>query len=381
MMRFTDMICRNLWNTNKMKNLKYILYCSGLALLLASCDTENIVRDAEIELAKPMKNLYIEKDSSFDCGFPETLSCRDVFIANDSVMLLYDNIASSGTGNCFYKAYSLDDYSYKGEFLRAGRGPGEVLFPEIVGTFRSAEDGKVKCYLWDMMLSQSYVSDFQEAMEGTGNAVEKISDLPSNTIDVVPYQDSLQLVVNVAQGKILFHLIDRNGEILKTFRLYPDNISAERYLPIFSNSIVVNSEKSLVALIMLAIPQVNFLNLNDGSVHSVAVDKTYRNWKNILSCATRISDYMQSKQYYNNAESTPDYILALYLDRKRDDIAKGILGQSPCVHIFNWEGDFLYNLHVTEDISKIAYDSKRKFMYGLDINEGSIYRYDLSGLL
>ena len=40
-----------------MKNLKYILYCSGLALLLASCDTENIVRDAEIELAKPMKKM------------------------------------------------------------------------------------------------------------------------------------------------------------------------------------------------------------------------------------------------------------------------------------------------------------------------------------
>lgn len=360
--------------------MKYILNCISLVLLLVSCRPENIVQGAFIELVKPGQTLLIEKDSAFAARFPQTLYCGDIFIANDSVMLLYDMAASRNSG-CFYKAYSLDDYSYLGELLREGRSSGEVISPAISGTCLSAEDGKTTCYFWDMMLFRSYSFNLHDSIDDELNIIEKISELPTNTIDAFPYKDSLQFVVNVGNDNILFHIINNNSERLKTFRLYPEDISAERYLPIFSNSISVSSERNMAALVMLSIPQINFLNLEDGTVHSVAVDRKYKEWRNILTAATDIPSYMKTTQYYNDAESTPDYIMALYVGRKREDIINGKPGPSPRIHIFDWEGKFLYDLQISEHISRIAFDSKRRFMYGLDTDEGSIYRYDLSDIL
>ena len=360
--------------------MKHILYCIGFVLIVSACGPENIVQDAAIELVKPQKSLCMEKDSTFDEKFPQTLHIGDIFMANDSVMLLYD-MSASGSGGYFYKAYSAEDYSYMGEFLREGRGPGEVLFPKINGTYRSSEDGKTRCFLWDMMLCQPYSFNLLDTIDGRDNVVNKISELPANTMDVFQYQDSLLFVINIENDNILFHVIGKDAEKLKTFRLYPEDISAERYLPIFSNGIAVNSEKCMAAQIMLAIPQINFLNLETGAVNSVAVDRKYRDWRNILTAATDIPAFMKSTLYYNDVESTSDYIMALYLDKKRDDIVKGRSGPSPHIHIFDWEGNFLYALQIDETVSRIAYDSERKFMYGLDTDEGRIYRYDLSGLL
>ncbi len=355
--------------------MKHILCCLGVVLLLSACGHKNIVQDATIELVKPKHSLTIEKDPTFKGNFPQTLSCRDVFVANDSIMLLYD-VVISGNGRCFYKAYSLDDYSYLGGFLREGRGPGEVLSPDLCGTFNQSEG-----YIFEKMLYQSFSIDISEALAGNNCEIKKISDLPINTIYARPYHDSLQFVINMENDDILFHIIDRNAKKLQTFGLYPEDISAERCLPQLGNSVVINQNKNMAALVMLAIPQINFLNFEDGTVYSVAVDKKYRDWKNILQSATNIPAYMKSTQYYNNAESTPDYIMAVYIDRTIDDIVKGNHDQSSHIHIFNWEGDFLYDLQINENVSKIAYDSNRKFMYGLDTNEGRIYRYNMSHIL
>ena len=358
--------------------MKHILYCLGFFLIVSACGPENIVQDARIRLARPEQRLTMEKDSTFDEKFPQTLHIGDIFMANDSVMLLYD-MSASGSGGYFYKAYSAEDYSYMGEFLREGRGPGEVLSPDLCATFRTSQDAKTRCYIFEKMLYQSFSIDLSETIDSKVSIMKKISELPVNTLYARPYRDSLQFVINIENDNLISHIIDTNAEKLKTFRLYPEDISAERYLPQLGNNVLIN--ENLVALVMLAIPQINFLNLETGAVNSVAVDRKYKDWRNILAAATDIPMYMKSIQYYNNAESTADYIMALYLDKKRDDIVKGRSGPSPHIHIFDWEGNFLYALQIDENISRIAYDSGRKFMYGLDTDEGRIYRYDLSGLL
>ena len=128
--------------------MKHILYCIGFFLIVSACGPENIVQDAAIDLVKPQKSLCIEKDSTFDEKFPQTLHIGDIFMANDSVMLLYD-MSASGSGGYFYKAYSAEDYSYMGEFLREGRGPGEVLSPDLCATFRTSQDAKTRCYIFE----------------------------------------------------------------------------------------------------------------------------------------------------------------------------------------------------------------------------------------
>lgn len=362
--------------------MKRFLYFFVIFSLLNSCVSENtnVVKDAPIRYVKPGKALTIEKDPLFVYDFPQTLACSDVIVANDSVILLY-NFVSSDKNSSFYQAYSLEDYSYLGEFIRQGRGPGELLGPDLSGTYRSEKDGMTKCYILDLMLGQSFCFDLSVSIKERRNIINKLSDLPINTLYALPYHDSLQFIMNVENDNFQCHIIDRDAVKSKTFKLYPENISAERHIAQFGNCVCLNQRKNTVSMVMTGIPQVNYLDLEKGTVFSVAVDRKYKDWKQILTSATDMNQYMESMQYYNDAASAEDYIFAVYTNRKIADIMNRTQGLPVHVHIFDWNGDFLYDLTVNEDISRIDYDTGRKHLYGLDVNDGRVYRYDLSGIL
>ena len=360
--------------------MKRFLYFFIIFPLLNSCVSENIVKDAPIRYVKPGKVLDIERDQHFVYDFPQTLACSDVIVANDSVLLLY-NYVSSYKNSSFYQAYSLGDYSYLGEFVRQGRGPGELLGPDLSGTYRSEKDDRTKCYILDLMLGQSFCFDLSMSIKERRNIIDKLSDLPPNTLYALPYQDSLQFIMNVENDNFQCHIIDQDAVKSKTFRLYPENISAEKHIAQFGNCICLNQRKNTVSMVMTGIPQVNYLDLEKGTVFSIAVDRNYKDWKQILISATNINQYMESMQYYNDATSALDYIIAVYTHRKIEDIVNRTQGLPVHIHIFDWDGNFLYDLTVNENISRIDFDSKRKHLYGLDINEGKIYRYDLSGII
>ena len=340
----------------------------------------NIVKDAPIRYVKPNETLVIEKDPLFVYDFPQTPVCSDVIVANDSVMLLY-NYAVSDKNSSFYQAYSLEDYSYIGEFIKHGRGPGELLGPDLSGTYRTGKDGRTKCYILDLMLGQSFCFDLSASIKERRNLINKLSDLPPNTLYALPYHDSLQFIMNVENDNLQCHIIDRNAVKLKTVKLYPENISAERHIAQFGNCVCLNQRQETVSMAMIGIPQVNYLDLEKGTLFSIAVDRKYKDWKQILTSATDMNRYMESTQYYNDAASAQDYIFAVYTNRKIEDIMNRTRELPVHIHIFDWRGVFLYDLIINEDISRIDYDSKRKHLYGLNVNEGRIYRYDLSGIL
>ena len=344
--------------------------------IICSCVNHNIVRDAPIVQHNPGVSLRVEKDSTFNCSFPQTISCVDLMVIDDSVLVLYDAIIP-GRNSTFFKAYLLDDYSYIGEYVVQGRGPGELLCPDLSGCYQC--NGETRCYVLDIMLGQSYSFNLRDS--ANMNSLVKISDLPDNSLYAYPYQDSLQFVVNVEDDQFRFNVLDKSGSNVRKFSLYPENISAEKYLPQLGNSVAVNSNKGIAALVMLGIPQINYFNLESGTVYSIATDKKYRDWRNLISAAADVNKYMKATQYYANAASSRDYVFALYSNRSIEDIMHRTENGCPHIHIFDWEGTFLYDITVDEDISRIDYDSKRKNLYGVNINTNEIFRYDLSGLL
>lgn len=362
-----------------MIGMKRFIYFFIISPLLDSCVSENIVEDAPIRYVKPEMELTVEQDPLFVYDFPQTLACSDVIVAADSVMLLYDNVPFDNNSS-FYKAYSTEDLSYLGEFVRQGRGPGELLGPDLSGACRS-KDGRTKCYILDLMLGQSFWFDLSGSIAERQNIINKLSDLPPNTLYALPYRDSLQFIMNVEDDNFLCNIINRNADKLRTFRLYPENIPAEQHIAQFGNCVALNQERGIASLVMIGIPQINYLDLENGTVFSVAVDRQYKNWEQILSSATDMHKYMESTQYYNDAASAQDCIFALYTNRKIEDIMRRTHDMPVHVHIFDWDGNFLYDLTVRENISRIDYDSRRKYLYGLDVNYGKIYRYDLSGIL
>lgn len=63
------------------------------------------------------------------------------------------------------------------------------------------------------------------------------------------------------------------------------------------------------------------------------------------------------------------------------DIVNRTGWHSPHIHVFNWDGILQYDFVIRENITKLAYDAGRKMLYGLDVNESQIYRYDLTDIL
>lgn len=292
-------------------------------------------------------------------------------------MLLYDRVVPDGNIH-FYKAYSLEDYSFLGEYVVHGRGPDEFLAPNMFGEYRPDGEDRVFAYIFDMMRSQSYGFDLYGSITDRKTIIRKISDLPPNTLYAAPYRDSLHFIMDIEDDRLLCHVIDDKSVKLKTYNLYRDEVSAERSLSQLSNCVNVNHDRGLVALVMIGIPQINFLDLQDGHIHTSAVDRQYRNWRKLIAAAYNTNLMLEAKEYYVNATSTSDKIIALYSDMTIGDIINRSGWHSPHIHIFNWEGDFQYDLSVKENISKIAYDSRRKVLYGLDVNEGRLYRYDVA---
>ena len=370
---------RDLSLDESIKNMKQIFYYAFIILLFMSCNQESVVKEAPIRYVKPGKTVSVEKDPAFAPDFEQTLTCTDVEIFNDSVMLLYDMIGTN-KNICFFKAYSLDDYSYKGEYITYGRGPDELLAPALSGTIRSGKDGTDCGYIYDGMLGKSFCFDINRSIKENETILQELTKLPANTIYAFPYLDSLQFIMNIENDRVLYHILDTQSNAIDTFDMFRDDISAENCISGLANCVEINNDKGMAAMLMLAIPQINFLNLQDGKVKSVAVSKQYKNWKNILYTGNDMNSLMNSMRYYIDAASTRDHILSIYTNNTIGQSINGG-GQAPHIHIFDWEGNFLYDLAVKENISRIDYDSQRKHLYGLDVNEGKIYRYDMSGIL
>ena len=355
-------------------------YLCCIIIVISACGTDNIVENARIEYVKSRQTVMLERDSSFTHDFSQVLSCVDVITVADSVLLLYDRIVQDGNTR-FYKAYSLEDYSFLGEYVSYGRGPGEFLSPDMSGEYRSEEENRVFAYIFDIMLCQSYGFDLYESIAERQIIVKKISDWPSNILYAAPYRDSLHFIMDIEKDRLLCHLANSRSVKLQSYNLYNEDVSAERSLSQLSNCVNINHEKGIVALAMIGIPQINFLNLRDGRIHSVAVDRQYRNWRKLISAAYNMKLLLDSKEYYTNTVSTSEYVIALYTDMTIGDIINRTGWHSPHIHIFNWDGKLMYDFAISENITKLAYDKSRKMLYGLDVNESRIYRYDLADIL
>lgn len=357
--------------------MKYLFYCTMSVLLISSCGRNNIIKDAPLRLVSPNNVQRIAIDPTFNHDFQETLFAVDIITLEDSVMLLYDALTGS-QDEYFYKAYSLSDFSYLGRYCTHGRGDGEFLSPDLSDSFRS-ENGNICGYISDIMQSSSFSLDFTCSLQERKNVVEKISDLPDNTLYAFPYRDSLQFVMSVDNDRMLCRVLDRNAAELVEYVLYPDDVPVERSLMHLGNCVAINSERGIAAMVMLSIPQINFLDIETGEIFSSAVNGKYRKWKSVLETPQDMKSIMNSIEYYSNATFSSDYIIAVYPEKTMADLAKSS-GAAPHIHVFDWDGNFLYDFIVEENISKIAFVSSQKLLYGLD-TEGRVIRYDLSGIL
>ena len=350
--------------------LSYVI----LTFMLFSCNLKTSVDGIQTEFKKAGKTMTISKDPSFAFCPRECLYCVDITIVGDSLILLRENDVNEKTIK-FYKAYRLSDFSYIGDLLMKGRGPGEFFCPGIEDASIADSVGKPMGYVFDIALSKAFILDVNAALQSNSSAtLTRLPDLPQDVVYAYPYLDSLQFVMNIVQDRLWCHIVDSLGN-MKNSRCLFESVSATRNLPLLGSTAVFNRNDGRIAVLMACLPQVIIMDAGMGEVGGIAVDKAYKDWKKIMNM-TGYKTGAEPVRYYRDAVSGDGFIIGLYKGYR--DRGKEHPGTH--IHIFDWNGDFLYDLTVKENIGAVTYDKTTGYLYGLDKTNGEIYRYNLSSI-
>ncbi len=338
------------------------------ALLAISCKHTGIVSDAPVKFVRPAKSVPSLVCTDLRDAFPEVLDCSRIQVVNDTVLVLQDQ--PNDDNPYHFKAYSTRDFKYLGSFVRNGRGPGEVLYPH---TAIKSPSERFLC-MNDNSVGQACLVDIEESIKSRNLSVAHSYALPPEIVDWVPFPDMGQFMLLSEDKRLVFHLVGSDGVVSRVFDLYK-GYNGERYLTHFSGMILHNENTGQIAEVMIFFPQLNFIDTNDGQVYSVAVNKDYRNWQSVMGQMLNAG----TKEYYVGAASTPDYIFAAYKNVPISELAEDRHGTH--IHIFDWYGNFLYDISVAENIENMTFDSRTGFLYAMDRTGGRIVRYDLSGVM
>ena len=333
-----------------------------------SCQDPGPFGNGPLRMEKPEKVLYMDCDRTFVHVFPEVLQCTDLQIVADSVLVCQDYVGENNGD--FFKTYSLRTFRFLGSFGRKGRGPNEFLFPNMT---RGNPDAEV-LYLNDNPMERVYEIDVLGALRGDPDFVIRTGRLPDGVADWMPLTGTSCLNLKPTPQEFVLQYADWEGNVRKAFSLYTD--AATDLAPVQLSSVLVSNGKTgQAAILMVCFPQLLLTSPEGEIFRAVAVDKAARKWKVILENPFG----MDAMQYYSGAAATKDHIIASYRGLSLGDVLEG--GHGGSVQIFDWDGNYRYEVRIAEDIGPIAFDSVSRYLYALERGSGRIVRYDFSGIL
>ena len=348
-----------------MKIFVKVLIILIVVAIVSSCIRTGIMKDVPVTLVRPDKVLSVSADTTFECTFPEVLHSFGIQIVNDTILVLQEQVSENNPYH--FKAYSTNTFEYLGSFVRKGRGPGEMIYPSIA--LCNAEEPYLNLYDY----TSAFMIDVEKTIDTRQTVAVYSTDLASDVIDWLPLQDSIQFIYAEEGEELVFHVVEHDGAHCRSYHPYED-IDGKRCLTHLSSRFVSNGNTGGVAEVMISFPQINIIDTESGEMFSIAVDNSYRKWKRVLG---KVMNLDMINCYYG-ASATSEYIIATYRNLPLREM-RGT-GHGTSVHIFDWTGDFLYDIKVSEDIGNITYDCIHKSLYCLDM-DGGIIRYDLSAIL
>lgn len=350
---------------HRMQSYKNLLLCLA-TLLLMSCSGSGIMQDVKVKLSSPENVVSLVPDSTFHSTFSEVLNPLRLQIVDDTLLVVQEPVNAANT--CHFKVYSLNDFSYLGAIAHNGRGPGEMISPYVV---RNCSDTKCLNVIQNQT-AEVYSINVSGTIKTGGTVVSYKRSLPVGTVDCLPLKDSCCLYLQSENGRLSIRTVGDDGVETCAFK-YSEGCDDENHIPHLSSLFVGNPVKGEAAQIMMFFPQLNILDTEKGTLESIAVDKSYRNWSSITSGMIG----METTQYYMAATASQDYIFAVYKGMHLSELVKG--GQGSSIHVFDWSGNFLYDIAVQENVADIAYDARTQNLYCIEKSEGRIIRYNFGG--
>ena len=345
------------------KCLTLVLLTVFSAVLVCCGSSDENIFDAPVHKAKAEKTCTMSGISVELNGDNPNGICG-IFVS-DSVLLLRGTVKGSPF---MVHAYSLNDGSPLGAYIAKGRGPNELLIP----LFKELIDESNLLYIFDLNLGASYSFDYLKSIETHNTVLSELLKLPGKPLYAFPMRKSHAVIIPESDDYSL-EILDESGHRIKKLSLYP-NVSGEQYFDRLSSACALNQKNSKLAMAMCSSPQVNFMDLENGDRITCAISDEYKKWRDMLNASDE-----NRRLYYMSSAQSSEYFMSLYVGGVSImDWIKG--GDAPHLHIFDWDGNLLFDISLKESLKSITFDGSSKVLYGVDAND-NIYRYDMSELM
>ena len=320
----------------------------------------------------------------------KNLKGTEVFFdeAYEGQMMVHDSIMlflSKNPTDYWMHAYNLNTGKLLAKFCKKGEGPDDFLLCTTFEQFIE-NDGDVKLWVNDYIKSSRLINITQSIVKG-----DMVCDsvIPMKWIEHHRFPTVGMFFLDdgdfLAKHQCELSYLNDEEYIPRNYKRYHRNLDNEQehyihykrpiesekmeeyYMMYYASCDRIKPDLKKVAMSMQMLPQINIWDLDTNTL------KGYRQ-KGGMSFFDLGSAPDKYRYYYMKMCVSNQFILAPYVDKPIREIP-----ETSCVHVFDWDGNPLYKLHLTESIYGIALDDKKWILYAYDLND-HIYSYDVSFL-
>ena len=370
-----------------MKTFKVVTFLV-LVFIFSACDDRN--KDADYFNGKIV---YINKDSvKVRDVTSKTIGVENygygMFSVYDSLIVFWN----PRFADQFFCLYNVDTEEEIGYFCNKGRGNNEFLSVAPVSQFFKM-DNDLKTPLCDFNKRKIYFWNISQSV------LEK-----TTVYDTVISYDALNLGKNSIASNLFYQSDDTFLAMIKPLYFIEDDTPLPYYqkwrLPcetindyhvykkpegddihfdetqkerVYSFD-AIKPDGSKIVQAMRKVPQINIIDTRTG-------ETVFYRLANVSQVSLFDSRWDDECVYYNSIQADDNYIYATYWGDKQWDASIG----SKCpfvriIHVFNWNGEMLYELKTDRTFFRIALDPVRNRLYTADLDTDEMYYIDLNEL-
>lgn len=341
--------------------MKKILFAFVLISVLVACnDNGNVFKLGRRVYASPAETMMLTPSDSVSGPYLDGINGLQCAI--DSVLIFHLTDATRHS----FRALDLRTLTCT-DFLRIGRGPGEVLMGYFSGGRNVA--GRTLLDVCAMNEGVMLSIDLAETLR-TGRAV--IAD----TTEVLPfslasYMVGDQILSEVVNDEDIFSykLYDREGQaVSRIMQPYGTDEYLAYYQPLFNASKRMKPDGTKLCLGMVYFDELNILDL-EGEEHVCASTSRRLHGENTIKESIE-SGKIGNGIYYVNLSVTDERIFALYLEENGPREGKST------IHVFSWDGQLETVYHTREPLGAITVSEDGRTLYGV-VGDEALYMYKL----
>ena len=334
--------------------------CFIYAIIICSCSGsyDSIFGDKTKESKLPVT---IELGANrMELGGPEVLNISDIQIF-DSILVIIGSVLSS---EYFFHTFSIPQKTYCGSFVVKGRGAEEMMSPMMRGY--SMNNNEVLVNLFDLNSKTTYALNLNQSILNQKTVIAPLYELKGITFDVIQ-RELNYIAIHSKNNELSCSIIDSAAHYKDIVSLYSEVPVMENYSAL-SSAIAFDDKSNQLAIAMIKLPQVNFLNVKTKEKKTVAVSKEFQEWKTMLQ-----KEDEDRIMYYLDCAQSDKYFIALYANVDFENWINDTYESH--LHVFDWEGNIIYDFKIGQTLKAIAYDKLHNTLYGVDVND-ELYSYN-----